>query len=120
MACFLRYGLLMNTDRLLWMVCRRIADLWRRAAQDAAKAQTHWAELYRELLNSLATLTSDPTVPDTEVRERLRVLIADHQKRKPPTRAQLIRERLIEEIRPVRSLLRALSVLPRPRPSVIP
>ncbi len=111
-ACFLRYGLLMNTDRLLWMVCRRVADLWRRAAQEAAKAQTHWADLYRELLKSLATLTNDSTVPDADVRERLRVLIVDHQKRKPPTRAQLIRERLIKEIRPVRALLKSLTSLP--------
>ena len=31
-ACFLRYCLLLATDRLLMMVRRQVADLWRRAA----------------------------------------------------------------------------------------
>lgn len=36
-AYFLRYCLLLNTDRLLWMVRRRVSDLWRQAADEAAK-----------------------------------------------------------------------------------
>ncbi|MDD5581314.1 MAG: hypothetical protein PHY16_18850, partial [Methylobacter sp.] len=35
-----------------------------------------------------------------------------HQKRKPPTRAQLIRAKLINEVTPVRALLKALTDLP--------
>src|ERR1019366_2390297 len=72
----------------------------------------HWADLYRDLLGSLGALVSDATVTDSEIRERLRSLVAAHQQRKPPTRAQLVREHLIEEIRPVRSLLSALVLLP--------
>jgi len=34
-ACFLRYCLLLATDRLLMMVRRQVADLWRRAASGA-------------------------------------------------------------------------------------
>ena len=34
-ACFLRYSLMINTDHLLWMVRRRVADLWRKAAEEA-------------------------------------------------------------------------------------
>jgi hypothetical protein len=41
-----------------------------------------------------------------------RSLLATHLQRKPPTRAQLVREHLIEEIRPIRLLLSALVVLP--------
>ena len=111
-AYFLRYCLLIGTDRVLLMVRRRVADLWRRAAKDANQVLIHWADLYRELLGSLGALVSDATVADSEIRERLRSLVAAHQQRKPPTRAQLVREHLIEEIRPVRSLLSALVVLP--------
>ena len=111
-AYFLRYCLLIGTDRLLLMVRRRVADLWRHAATDANRVLIHWADLYRELLTSIAALASDTNVADVEVRDRLRSLVAEHQQRKPPTRAQLVRDHLTLEIRPVRSLLSALMVLP--------
>ena len=111
-AYFLRYCLLIGTDRLLLMVRRRVSDLWRHATTDANRVLIHWADLYRELLTSVAALASDTTVADTEVRDRLRSLVAEHQQRKPPTRAQLVRDHLTLEIRPVRSLLAALMVLP--------
>ena len=111
-AYFLRYCLLIGTDRLLLMVRRRVSDLWRHATTDANRVLIHWADLYRELLTSVAALASDTTVADTEVRDRLRSLVAEHQQRKPPTRAQLVRDHLTLEIRPVRSLLSALMVLP--------
>jgi hypothetical protein len=68
-ACFMRFSLLTNTDRLLLMVRRRVADLWRRASKDANRVLIHWADLYRELLASVGALASDPTVADSEVRE---------------------------------------------------
>ena len=101
-----------RTDRLLLMVRRRVADLWLHATTDANRVLSHWADLYRELLTSVAALASDTTVADTEVRDRLRSLVAEHRQRKPPTRAQLVRNHLTLEIRPVRSLLSALMVLP--------
>jgi hypothetical protein len=109
---FLRYCLLIGTDRLLLMVRRRVADLWRHATTDANRVLIHWADLYRELLTSVAALASDTTVADTEVRDRLRSLVAEHRQRKPPTRAHLVRDHLTFEIRPLRSLLSALMVLP--------
>jgi hypothetical protein len=57
-AYFLRYCLLTCTDRVLLMVRRRVADLWRRAAKDANQVLIHWADLYRELLGSLGALVS--------------------------------------------------------------
>ena len=56
----------------------------------------------------MAALASDTTVADTEVRDRLRSLVAEHQQRKPPTRAQLVHDHLTLEIRHVRSQLSAL------------
>ena len=111
-ACFMRFSLLTNTDRLLLMVRRRVADLWRRATKDANRVLIHWADLYRELLASIGALASDTAVPDGEIRGRLRSLVTAHLQRKPPTRAQLVRDHLTLEIRPVHSLLSALVVLP--------
>jgi hypothetical protein len=93
-------------------VRRRVADLWRRATKDANQVLIHWADLYRELLASIGALASDTTASDTDIRERLRLLVAEHQQRKPPTRAQLVRDHLTIEIQPVRSLLSALMALP--------
>jgi hypothetical protein len=42
-ACFLRYCLLTATDRLLMMVRRQVAHLWRRAAIGATARQGDWA-----------------------------------------------------------------------------
>jgi hypothetical protein len=94
------------------MVRRRVADLWRRATKDANQVLIHWADLYRELLATIGALASDTTASDTDIRERLRLLVAEHQQRKPPTRAQLVRDHLTIEIQPVRSLLSALMALP--------
>ncbi len=111
-AFFLRYCLLIGTDRVLLMVRRRVADLWRRATKDANQVLIHRADLYRELLASIGALASDMTVTDSDVRGPLRLLVAGHQQRKLPTRAQLVRDHLTLEIRPIRSLLSALMVLP--------
>lgn len=51
-------------------------------------------------------------LPDAELRTRLEALVASHRQRRPPGRASLVRERLIEAIRPVRSLLVAIAKLP--------
>lgn len=69
------------------MVRRRVADLWRRAAKDANQLLIHWADLYRELLASVGALASDTSVADSEGRECLRSLVAEHSQRNPPTRA---------------------------------
>jgi hypothetical protein len=94
------------------MVRRRVADLWRHATKDANRVLIHWADLYRELLASIGALATDANVADGEIRERLRSLVAEHQRRKPPTRAQLVRDHLTLEVRPVRSLLSGLMALP--------
>jgi hypothetical protein len=60
----------------------------------------------------IRTLSAQGAVPDAELRARLEALITETQKRKPPSRASLVREGLIDGIRPVRSLLVAIAKLP--------
>jgi hypothetical protein len=110
-ACFLRYCLLTATDQLILMVQRRVADLWRQAAGSVGDT-ANWADLYRSLLNELENMSTEGGIPDSELRAGLAALVASHQQRRPPGRASLVRERLIEAIRPVRSLLSAIAKLP--------
>ena len=63
-------------------------------------------------LGELVALSAQGAVPDAELRARLEALITETQKRKPPSRASLVREGLIDGIRPVRSLLVAIAKLP--------
>jgi TnpA family transposase len=110
-ACFLRYCLFTTTDQLILMVQRRIADLWRQAAAEVP-ATVNWAAMYKTLLGELEALSAKSAVPDAELRTRLEALVVETQKRKPPSRASLVREGLIDGIRPVRSLLVAIAELP--------
>ena len=74
----------------------------------------------KTLLGELVALSAQGAVPDAELRARLEALIAPKQKRKPPSRASLVREGLIDGIRPVRSLLVAIAKLPgRPPASIL-
>ncbi len=111
-ACFLRYCLLLATDRLLMMIRRQVADLWRRAATGALAAHSNWALLYQELLSALNAILSEPAAGDAQIREHLHSLLAEHRARRPASRAELVRGRLIDGVRPVRSLLSALVRLP--------
>jgi len=94
------------------MVRRQVADLWRRAAAGADAVQGDWASLYQELLAALGAIVADPAVSDEGILGQLQLLLAEHRARRPATRTQLIRERLIDGVRPVRSLLSALVRLP--------
>jgi hypothetical protein len=111
-ACFLRYCLLTATDRLLMMVRRQVADLWRRAAIGATATQGDWALLYQELLAALGAIVAEPAAGDEGILGQLHSLLTTHRTRRPVSRAQLVRERLIDGVRPVRSLLNALVRLP--------
>ncbi len=111
-ACFLRYCLLLATDRLLMMVRRQVADLWRRAATDALATHSDWALLYQELLAELGTILANSGADEGQIRAHLHSLLAAHRARRPSSRAEIVRERLIDGVRPVRSLLSALVQLP--------
>jgi len=110
-ACFLRYCLLTATDQLILMFQRRVADLWRRCA-DGVTASVDWAEQYQQLLQELSGLAAQDSVADAELRSRLSDLVAAKRAQRAPSRASVIRQRLIDAIAPVRSLLVAVSGLP--------
>ena len=74
-------------------------------------ATVNWAAMYKTLLGELEALSAKGAVPDSELRARLDALVIATQKRKPPSRASLVREGLIDGIRPVRSLLVAIAKL---------
>jgi TnpA family transposase len=107
-ACFLRYCLLAATDNLILMVRRRVADLWRTARMSADRASTSWATLYTQLLADLGRLVGDQELTDTQARQCLADLVILNEQRRPRSKSQIARERLIEAIRPVRGLLREL------------
>lgn len=107
-ACFLRYCLLAATDHLILMVRRRVADLWRHARASADQSATSWAKLYQQLLADLECLVADQQITDAQARQRLAELIILNHQRRPPSKPQIARDRLIEAIRPVRGLLRKL------------
>ena len=110
LSCFLRYCLLTATDQIIFMFQRRVADLWRHCADGVATVD--WARQYQELLQELSELAGDDAVPDTELRSRLREMVAAKCAQRPPSRASVIRQRLIDAIAPVRSLLAGVSRLP--------
>ena len=111
-ACFLRYSLMINTDHLLWMVRRRVADLWRKAAEEADAQRVNYERLYQQLLGELSALASDGTLSVAELQQKLNTLLVAHRERRGPSRAQIIRGQLMEEVRPVRALLTALAQQP--------
>jgi TnpA family transposase len=111
-ACFLRYCLLATTDHLLFMVRRRVAELWRLAGLVVEAALTDWVRMYQDLLVELGTLATDRDLSSDALREQLVALVEAHRRRKPGSRAEIVRDRLIEGVRPVHGLLKALVRLP--------
>ena len=111
LACFLRYSLLTATDQLILMFQRRVADLWRHCA-DGVTASVDWAQQYQQFLQELTDLATREAVADVDLRARLAELIAAKRQQRAPSRASVIRLRLIDAIAPVRSLLVAVSKLP--------
>lgn len=111
-ACFLRYSLMIITDHLLWMVRRRVADLWRNAAEEAEAQRVNYERLYQQLLGELSALASDGTLSVAELQQKLNALLVAHRERRGPSRAQIIGDQLMEEVRPVRALLKALAQQP--------
>jgi TnpA family transposase len=111
-ACFLRYTLLRTTDHLLLMVRRQVADIWSVAAEGIAANLTELAQRYQQLLGEVGTLATNAELSGEQIRERLRALMQVHRDQTPRSRAQLVRERLMEAAGPSRALLRALVQLP--------
>jgi hypothetical protein len=103
---------MIGTDHLLWMLRRRVADLWRKADEEADSRRVDYERLYQQLLGELSALASDGTLSAAELQQKLNTLLAAHGEHRGPSRAQIIRDELMEEVRPVRALLKALSQQP--------
>lgn len=73
---------------------------------------TAWAKLYQDLVRALGRLAVTPEVDASALQTELRRILAEQRERRPRSRADRIRARLMEGVRPVRSLLRALVALP--------
>ena len=110
-ACFLRYCLFTTTDQAILMIQRRVTDLWRLAKEEVPDT-VNWAVLYKKLATDLAGLAAQGELADGQLRLRVAELASASQQAKPPSRASLVRERLFEGIRPVRSLLAEIGKLP--------
>jgi hypothetical protein len=94
------------------MVRRRVADLWRKAAEEADAQRVNYERLYQQLLGELSALASDGTLSVAELQQKLNTLLVAHRERRGPSRAQIIRDQLMAEVRPVRALLTALAQQP--------
>jgi hypothetical protein len=108
-ACFLRQSLLSGTDHWILMVQRRVVDLWRHCAE-GVRSPVDWAARYAALLDGVAHLSA-AGVPAEELQTRLAELVIEERRQRRPSRAALIRQRLIDAIRPVRSLLQDITRL---------
>jgi hypothetical protein len=101
-----------QTDHPLLMVRRRVADLWRIAAAGVDAKLADWARLHQELLGELGSLASDAALSSDAVRGQLVALLQAHRARRPRSRAEIVQDRLIDGVRPVRARLKALVALP--------
>lgn len=103
-ACFLRYCLLVTTDQLLLMVRRRVAELWRIAGTGIETQAKDWAGLYQELVREVARVATTPDVEVSARQAELRRIVAEQRAHRPKSRAERIRDRLIEgSVRSARS-----------------
>ena len=93
------------------MVQRRVSDLWR-TVEAGVTETVNWADMYKALLGELAGLLAQGELPDAELRSRIVALVDASQQKKPPSRASVVRERMIDAIRPVRALLFEITKLP--------
>jgi hypothetical protein len=82
------------------------------AAEGIAANLTELAQRYQQLLGEVGTLATNADLSGEQIRERLRALMQVHRDPTPRSRAQLVRERLMEAAGPSRALLRALVQLP--------
>lgn len=110
-AYFLRYCLFTTTDQVISMIQRRVTDLWH-LARDEVPDTVNWAVLYKKLIADLAGLTAQGNLTNDQLRVRVIELVQINEQAKPPSRASLVREHLLEGIRTVRSLLAEIGKLP--------
>ena len=93
-ACFLRLTLLRLMDGSLTLLDHQIAALWRGARERVEEARAGRLRRFRQLLGDLAGLSDDETLDATELRSRLRRLIAPFEPERQATQVAAIRQEL--------------------------
>jgi hypothetical protein len=107
MVCFLRITLLHSTDVVLSMADRLIQDLHARTAQEVREAEGRGARSVRQSLHAIHRVLSDPTIPDSRLRQAILALMPSAHTFFP-SRAAAIRGKLSEHARHVRPLVKLL------------
>jgi len=93
-ACFLRLQLLQLTDASLTLLDHRIAARWREARERVAAVQASRLHRFHRLLGDLASRTDDEALGASELRSRLRDLIAPFAAEHRTTRVAQVRQEL--------------------------
>ena len=100
-ACFLRYSLLTATDRLLMMVRRRVETCGDKRRRGPRRRWGIGQPCTEPLAGALSTIVAATVHLGDRDPRATPITIAVHRDRRPATRAQLVRERLMEGVRPV-------------------
>lgn len=112
LACFLRLTLLRLTDAGLTLLDHRIAALWRDARERAEAARASRLRRFRQLLGDLAGLAADEALAATDLRTRLRGLIAPFDAERTSTQVAATRQELARRSRDLARLLTAARAVP--------
>ena len=84
--------------------CRR---LWQIASTGIETQANDRARLDQDLVREVARVATTPNVEVSALQAKLRRIVAEQRTHRPKSRAERIRDRLIEGVRPVRTPLRA-------------
>lgn len=106
-ACFLRLNLLRLTDASLDLVDHQIAALWRGARQRVEDSGVNRLRRFRQLLGELTGLVDDETLGATDLRSRLRDLIAPFEPERMTTPVIAIRQEFARKSQDLSRLLTA-------------
>lgn len=112
LACFLRLTLLRLTDASLTLLDHRIAALWRDAKERAEAARVSRLRRFRQLLGDLEGLAEDEALAATDLRARLRGLIAPFEPERRTTQVAATRQELARKSRDLARLLAAARIMP--------
>jgi hypothetical protein len=93
-ACFLRLTLLRLTVASLTLLDHQIASHWRGARERAEASRATRLLRFRALLGDLANLADDEALDATDMRSRLRGLIAPFEPERMSTQVAAIRQEL--------------------------
>ena len=108
LVCFLRTTLLDQTDVVLSLTEKKIAEIWTKARQAVDQRRVQEAVQGWHLLGEVERLVHDDTLNSDVVREELKTLLETVTLKRTQSRAAAVREELSHVNRGVRALLKQL------------